>query len=299
MKLQQLRQFVAVAETLNFHRAAQRLNIAQPPLSMAIRRLEDDLDTKLFERTSQSVALTEAGKAALEPARQALFHADQVRQVLTQLKSGEIGRLRMLFVPSAMMAFLPRTIVRLRTSHPDVELDLGEGDTQSILSLLDAGATDIGIVRFPAPQFSTITLVPILSDGYVVALPDGHRLARSRRIRLTDLSADSFVLPSERRNPSMYASIMATCIQAGFSPNVVLHGEQGQTVLALVESGLGVTLIPKMWERMAPRGVVLRPVADQAAASRTGLAIAYRTNAMTFAKRQVIDIALSVQKELE
>lgn len=299
MKLQQLRQFVAVAETLNFHRAAERLNIAQPPLSMAIRRLEDDLGVRLFERTSQSVVLTEAGKAALKPARQALFHADEVRRVLAQVKSGEIGRLRIGFVQSAMMAFLPRTIAQLRTLHPDVELDLAENDTQSVLSLIDAGEADIGIVRFPAPPFPSITLVPILSDGYIIALPEGHRLARSRKIELIDLSADGFVMPSERRNPSVYFSVMAACIQAGFSPNIVQHGEQAQTILAFVESGLGVALVPKMWERMAPRGVILRPLTDQTATSRTGLSIAYRTNAMTFAKRRIIEIALDVQKELE
>lgn len=299
MKLQQLRQFVAVAETLSFHRASERLNIAQPPLSMAIKRLENHLGTKLFERTSQSVRLTEAGKAVLEPARNAIFHADQVRQVLAQVESGEIGRLRIAFVPSAMLTFLPRTITRLRVDHPTIQLDLTENDTQAILSLLDEGQTDVGIVRHPAPQFSSITLVPIQNDGYIAAVPEGHRLSKSSTIRLEDLATDSFVLPSESRNPTMFFSIKATCAQAGFIPKIAQHGEQAHTILAFVESGIGVALVPAMWKGIAPPGVVLRPLAEQTAASRTGLSIGYRTDAMTFAKRRMIEVAVDVQKGLE
>ena len=298
MKLQQLRQFVAVAETLNFHRAAERLNIAQPPLSMAIKRLELDLGIKLFERTSQSVRLTEEGKAVLGPARNVVFHADQIRQVLQQVTTGEIGRLHITFVPSSMMAFLPRTIARLRMTYPSIELDLAENDTQSILTLIDEGKTDIGIVRFPAPQMPSITLVPIQSDAYIVALPEGHRLAKARSVRLLDLAQDAFVLPSERGNPSMYFSVMAACLQAGFSPNVVQYGEQAQTILALVESGLGVAVVPQIWERVRLRNVVLKPLSDQKG-SRTGLGIAYRTDALNLAMRKFLAIAQSVQLELD
>ncbi|NIJ36334.1 DNA-binding transcriptional LysR family regulator [Sphingopyxis panaciterrae] len=299
MKLQQLRQFVAVAETLSFHRASERLNIAQPPLSMAIRRLENDLGTRLFERNSQSVRLTEAGKAALEPARKAIFHADQVRQVLAQVESGEMGRLRVAFVPSAMLTFLPRTIARLRVEHPSIQLDLVENDTQAILSLLDNGQADIGIVRHPAPQTASITLVPIQNDGYIAALPEDHRLSGCTRIRLENLATDSFVFPSESRNPTMFFSVKATCAQAGFLPNIVQHGEQAHTILAFVESGIGVALVPAMWKGIAPPGVVLRPLVKQTAASGTGLSIAYRNDAMTFATRRILDVAVDVQRALE
>ncbi|NYF30576.1 LysR substrate-binding domain-containing protein [Sphingopyxis sp. JAI108] len=299
MKLQQLRQFVAVAETLSFHRASERLNIAQPPLSMAIKRLENELGMKLFERTSQSVALTEAGRAALEPARNAIFHADQVRQVLAQVESGHIGRLRIAFVPSAMLSFLPRTITRLRVENPTIQLDLVENDTQAILSLLSEGQADVGIVRHPAPQYSSITLVPIQHDGYIAALPEGHRLSKSPGIALEDLASDSFVLPSESRNPTMFFSVKATCAQAGFIPKIVQHGEQAHTILAFVESGIGVALVPEMWKRIAPPGVVLRPLTQQTPASRTGLSIAHRADAMTFAKRRMIEVAIDVQKAFD
>ena len=298
MKLQQLRQFVAVAETLNFHRAAERLNIAQPPLSMAIKRLEDNLGVKLFDRTSHKVSLTDAARAVLSSARNVVFHADQIRQVLEQVRTGEVGRIRIAFVPSSMMAFMPRTIARLRMSYPNIQLDLSENDTQSIVKLVDEGETDVGVVRFPAPQMPSITLVPIQSDAYVVALPEGHRLVKARTVRLLDLANDAFVLPSERGNPSMHFSVMATCLQAGFTPNVVQYGEQAQTILALVESGLGVALVPQIWDRVRLRGVVLKPLADQKA-NRTGLGIVYRTNTLDLPKRKFLEIAQTVQLELE
>lgn len=298
MKLQQLRQFLAVAETLNFHRAAERLNISQPPLSMAIRRLEEDLGAKLFERTSQSVVLTEAGRAALEHARNAVFHADQVRGVVAQIATGSAGELRVHFVPSAMLSFLPSALTQFRVKYPKIMLQLTEADTSTVLAKVEAGDTDLGVVRYPIPRVPSITMVPIHSDPYVVALPEDHPLAGRATLRLSDLSNDPFIMPSERGNPSLYSSIMASCLQAGFNPTVVQRGQQPQTIFALVESGLGIALVPKLWERMAMRKIVVRPLSGPQTGG-SGLGIIFRTSATTQAMRELIEVAQDVQKAVE
>jgi DNA-binding transcriptional LysR family regulator len=297
VKLQQLKQFVAVAEALNFHRAAEKLHIAQAPLSMAIRRLEDELGVRLFDRTSHSVSLTEAGRAALEPARNAIYQADQVRRIVAEVSSGDSGTLTLQFVPSAMMSFLPRAIAAFREAHPRVTLTLNEGDTRSIVNRLERCEIDVGVIRFPAPASDVLTMTPIHEDAYVAALPVGHKFARARRLKLVDLAHETFVMPSAEGNPTLHDSIMATCYQSGFSPSKVNVSDQAHTMLALVESGLGVALIPQAWERMASPGVVLKQLIDQVR-GRTGLSVAYRHDMPSRLKTRIVEIAMKAEQAI-
>jgi DNA-binding transcriptional LysR family regulator len=290
MELRQLRQFLAVAETLNFHRAAMRLHIAQPPLSIAIRRLEESLGAKLFERTSRAVKLTDAGRAALQSARNAVFHADQFRETVAQATGGSVGKLRMHFVCSSMVAFLPRALARFHMAYPKVQLDLHEDDTRSVVAFVQAGETDLGVVRTPTPVFSSVAIIPIHADRYVIALPKTHSLAKNKRLRLANFSGEPFILPSDEIHPTLHLSIVAACHQAGFSPRIVQQGFQVQTILALVESGLGVALVPEIWGRMAAADITLRPLVDQKH-STTGLAFAHRTEALTDMGRRMIEFS--------
>ena len=290
MELRQLRQFLAVAETLNFHKAAARLHIAQPPLSMAIRRLEASLSTRLFDRTSHGVVLTAAGHAALEHARDAVFHADQVRESVTAVNANAGGTLRVHFVASSMMAFVPRTIARFHETYPKAELDLVEADTQAILQAIKVGDADIGVVRFPTPKLPSITMEPVLGDRYIAALPAQHRLAKRKTLRLSELRDEPFILPSQRMTPTSHLNVLAACHQAGFSPHIVQQGSQAQTIIALVESGLGVALVPRLWQLMAGRSVVLRQLVGQRDGV-TGLGVAYRSNAVTPLARRFLEFA--------
>ena len=293
MELRQLRQFLAVAETLNFHKAAARLHIAQPPLSMAIRRLETSLGAALFDRTTRGVVLTAAGQAALEHARDAVFHADQVRESIALANTNATGTLRMHFVASSMLAFVPRTIERFHATFPKAQLDLYEADTQAILKAIEVGESDIGVVRFPTPKLASITMEPVLSDRYIAALPMNHRLAKRKTLKLTELRDELFILPSQRMTPTSHLCVLAACHQAGFIPRIVQQGSQAQTIIALVESGLGVAIVPKLWELMAGRSVALRPLSDQRDGT-TGLGIAYRTNAVTPLARHFLEFAKAI-----
>jgi DNA-binding transcriptional LysR family regulator len=290
VELRQLRQFLAVAETLNFHKAAERLHIAQPPLSMAIRRLETSLGAQLFDRSSHCVVLTAAGRAALEHARDAVFHADLVRESVTAVSANASGTLRVHFVASSMMAFVPRTIARFHAAYPKAELDLHEADTHAILQAIEVGDTDIGVVRFPTPKLPSITMEPVLGDRYIAALPAQHRLAKRKALRLIELRDEPFILPSQRMTPTSYLNVLAACHHAGFSPRIAQQGSQAQTIIALVESGLGVALVPKLWQLMAGRSVALRPLAGQRDGI-TGLGMAYRSNAVTPLARRFLEFA--------
>nr|MBP8138249.1 LysR family transcriptional regulator [Alicycliphilus sp.] len=149
MNLRQLHQFVTLAETGNFHRAAERLHMAQPPLSVSIRKLEDELGAPLFERTGTGVLLTPAGQAMLEDARRALQHAEQCRQAVQHARAGTGGRLRLGIIGSATYALLPRLIPSLRARYPQIALELTEATSSEILEGLLARRFDAGLLRYP------------------------------------------------------------------------------------------------------------------------------------------------------
>ncbi|KAF3997081.1 LysR family substrate-binding domain-containing protein [Glaciimonas immobilis] len=191
--------------------------------------------------------LTVAGQAALEHARDAVFHADQVRASIALANTNATGTLRVHFVASSMLAFVLRTIERFRPAYPRAELDLYEADTQAILKAIEVGDTDIGVVRFPTSKLPSITKEPVLSDRYIAALPVTHRLAGRKTLKLTELRDEPFILPSQRMTPTSHLCVLAACYQTGFIPRIVQQGSQAQTIIALVESGLGVALVPKLW----------------------------------------------------
>ncbi len=193
MDLRQLRQFVTLAETLNFHRAAERLHMAQPPLSVSIRKLEEELGAALFLRNTRGVRLTPTGAAALESARACLFHADETWLAVQHAASGSGGRLRVAFVGSATYRLLPELIPRFRAASPGVRLELVEATNAQVLSLLHAREADLGILRTPLAQASDVELFQVESDLLVAALPSGHALATKASLAMRDLKDESFV----------------------------------------------------------------------------------------------------------
>jgi DNA-binding transcriptional LysR family regulator len=147
MELRQLRQFCAVADVLSFRRAAEVLHMAQPPLSVAIRKLEEELDAQLFERRGRSIRLTPAGAEALRTARRCLVAADDVRAATRSAAKGESGRVRIGFVGSATYALLPRLLPLFRARYPQIELELRESTNLELLGLVEAERLEIGLVR--------------------------------------------------------------------------------------------------------------------------------------------------------
>ena len=259
MELRQLRYFVALAETHNFHRAAERLNMSQPPLTVAIRKLEEDLGTALFVRGTRGVTLTPAGLAALDAAKATLTQAERFREAAREGATGARGRLRVGFVGSATFELLPRIVPEYRRRYPAVELILEEGTSFQIARSLVAGELDVGLVRLPLTEVMAVDTVSIDPDEMQAAVPADSRFARSAEVALQALSGEPFILQS---GISVLHSItLNACHAAQFVPKVTQEAPQLSAILALVGSGLGVALVPSRAARSLPDGVRLIPLA--------------------------------------
>lgn len=270
MELRQLRYFVTLAETGNFHRAAERLNMSQPPLTVAIRKLEDELGAPLFVRSARGVTLTPAGRASLDIAHATLAQADRFRDVVREGAAGERGRLRVGFVGSATFEILPRVIPEYRRLHPGVELMLQEATSVEIGRKLVAGELDVGLVRLPLMETAAIDTQIIDPDELHAALPSDSPLARDDEVQLKALAEEPFILQS--RISVLHSVTLKACHMAGFVPIVAQEAAQLSAVLALVRSGLGVALVPSCAARSVPHGVRLVRLA-QRVPIETGVAL--------------------------
>jgi DNA-binding transcriptional LysR family regulator len=260
MDLRQLLYFTTLAETLNFHRAAERLNISQPPLTVAIRKLEDELGAPLFIRSARGVVLTPAGEAALPSARAALSQSEQVRQAVREDFMGERGRLTIGFVSSAIYALLPRIIPAYRRRFPRVELVLEEATSVEIARRIRLRRMDVGFVRLPLLEAAHVDTAIIEVDHLMAAVPEAHPLAHRRTLPLRMLAHEPLI--TFPPTSVLHANILMACHQAGFTPHVAQEAAQVHTILSLVESGLGIGLVPSKASRQAPEGVRLLQLAD-------------------------------------
>ncbi|TXI07587.1 MAG: LysR family transcriptional regulator [Novosphingobium sp.] len=261
MDLRQLRYFNALAETLNFHRAAERLHISQPPLTVAIRKLEDELGVTLFERDPRGVRLTTAGLAAIAPAREALAAADKVREAVRQGAAGLRGRLSVGFIGSAIGDLLPRIVPPFRKAYPEVELALEELNSVEIVRAIAARRLDIGLVRLPVMDSAPVAIDVIEEDELVAVLPASDVLARRKTLDLGALADRAFIIYSPVS--VLHATIRLACHRAGFAPRVAQEAVQVQTILSLVEAGLGVALVPARSARFAGASVRIVTLAER------------------------------------
>lgn len=260
MDLRQLRYFSTLADTMNFHRAAERLNISQPPLTVAIRKLEEELGARLFDRESLGVRLTDAGRAALPVARATLEQAALVRDAVVQGGQGKRGIISVGFVGSAVSAALPRIVPVFRARFPDVDLRLEEMTSVAIGEALVARQLDVGLVRLPLMKPDAFDITVIERDLLVAALPNTHPLAQRQSLSLGHLADEPLILHG---SVSVLRSVvLLACQRAGFAPRIAQEATQVQTVLSLVQSGLGIALVPSAMARTVPEGVCLMPLVE-------------------------------------
>jgi DNA-binding transcriptional LysR family regulator len=270
MELRHLRYFVAVAEELHFGRAAERLHIAQPPLSQQIRRLEQELGVELFRRNRRRVELTDAGRLLLEQSRPLLAQADHTEKLLGRASAGEVGRLSIGFVGSASYEVLPAILHEFRNRFPEVELRLEEQTTGDQVDALNVGRIDVGLVRPPVADDS-IELTPLVEERLIAALPEAHPLAERATVPVAALAQEPFVLPP-RRLTGLYEDVIGVCREAGFSPQVVQEAGEMQTIVSLVSAGIGVSLVPESVETFRRPRVAYRPLRGPNASLEIALA---------------------------
>lgn len=246
MELRHLRYFVAVAETLSFTRAAQRLHIGQPPLSMQIKDLEEEIGARLFERTKRRVVLTEAGKRFLDHACWILQRADQAMIDARLAGLGEIGQIRIGFTSSLpYSAMLPELLAAFRLENPDIELTLKEMFTADQFRALNEGELDVGLVRVEASSTPEgLTLREVGRDPLVIVMPATHHLSSARSVWLSELADEAFIgFPSGTGTglPDLFRRL---ALNAGFEPRVVQTAREATTQIGLVAAGLGLALLP-------------------------------------------------------
>jgi DNA-binding transcriptional LysR family regulator len=271
IELRLWRQFLAVAEELHFGRAAQRLNMTQPPLTQAIAQLEALLALRLFDRTKRSVQLTAAGAALVPEARDLLARAQALPAYARASADGEAGRLRLAFVSTVGFDLLPRWVRAFREQYPKVQLELIEATGDVQLEAFERGEIDAGFMLH-SPGFAPPGLASrrISQDPLVVAVPEQSELASETVLVLKDLLEQPLVIFPRRILPSLYDAIFAMYHAAGNLPRVAQEAIQMQTIVNLVSAGLGVAWVPESVRQFQRPGVVYRSVSASRAAGRAG-----------------------------
>ena len=291
MDFRHIQQFVVLAETLNFRRAAEKLHMAQPPLSVSIRKLEQELGVALFDRGKDGVKLTKSGEAALEEAQKALFHANQFKLAALAASTGVGGRLRIGFVGSATHEVLPKLIARFRRAFAGIELDLREATSIRIMDELEQEQMDVGVVRIPVASGSGIRLTTLQTETFVLAVARSHPLADEANVKLKDLAEEEFILYAGSDAPGLRMAALHACQLRGFMPKVVQEAIQVQTVLSLVEANMGVALVPSISKRFVSRSVVYKTLIDFPASASIGISLAWKESTQSQAVRNFIEVA--------
>ena len=286
MDLKQLRYFDAVAETCHFGQAAERLHLAQPALSQAVRRLEAELGVLLLARTTRQVALTPAGEFFHREVRRILGDLDASVLGARSIAEGTRGLLRVGFTGTSAFTQLARLSRMVRSSLPGVALEV-QADllTPAQVERLLDGRLDLGVLRGPVaePGIETRTL---LQEPLVLALPADHRLVPEAALEVVDVSGDEFVAYADTRS-AVNEAMVSSCLRAGFSPNITHRAPGTAALLALVAADLGVALVPESVRSMQLKGVVFR---DVAGASTIDLSLAWRADEPSALVASALDV---------
>lgn len=243
MDIRHLNYFLVLAEELHFGRAAERLHISQPPLSRMIKQIESDLGVMLFERTKRRVILTSAGVGFLQDAKQMVLQMETVKKRLAIHGRGETGTLKIGYVGAVMHTALPMLLSAFAKEFPQIHLQFEEQNNNDLLYGLNNGTLDVAFVRtWFHPENLEEKL--ILSEPFVAVVPANHLLARKKLISVKDLKKEIFITFTRDCGPTIFDSFLVLCSNAGFTPHVLHYASQLNSILRLVESGFGISLLP-------------------------------------------------------
>jgi DNA-binding transcriptional LysR family regulator len=290
MELRHLRYFVAVGEELHLGRAATKLLIVQPSLSQQIRQLENELGFALLYRTKRSVELTDAGKVFLSEAKRVLAQVQEAKRTAQRAYRGEVGRLVIGYISSSTYDVLPMMLRVYRERFPDVEVALRELTTQEQIRALDEESIQVGLLRLPisAPM---VDVEVVRREPIVCVLPEEHPLATRKRIAVSLLANEPFVLQSSQRGAGYYVQLMNLCLASGFSPNVIQEVTEMHTIVSLVAAGMGVSLVPLSARNLRSQGVVYREL--EGTATLTEMAVAWPR----ISRSEIVQNFLTVARE--
>lgn len=291
MDLKTLNCFVAVAEELHFRRAAARLNMTQPSLTIRIQTLEREIGAKLLDRDRRSVRLTPPGAAFLEHARSAVQSGKEAVVSARRAATGDIGHLRFGFTGLTSYAGMPELVQLFKRSHPDVVIELVQMNTADLEIALFKDEIDIALVHPPLSR-PELTLTSLQPDLLVAAVPSSHELARLSSIPFDRLAGEPFLICPRNAAPFLYDQIILACRRAGFSPSIVQEVTYMTTLIGLVAAGIGCGLVTHSLQVIQRPGVTYRPLEGKHRLE-LATALAWRAEAISPVAQRLLDVAAS------
>lgn len=297
MELRQLKYFEAVASTLNFSRAAERLHIAQPPLSRQIQQLEDELGVQLLDRSSRPMKLTNAGSFFYDQTVQILARLKEVQKATLRIGAGGTRWMGIGFVPSILYGFLPNVLQRFTSENSNLDISLSELTSVQQAEALKAGRIDVGFGRL-AIQDEGLENVVLTEESMVVAVPDGSPLTAETTIPLKRLADEVLVLYPAAPRPSFADQVLRQFSVRGYEVGRTYETNGLQTAIGLVAAGMGVTIVPESVQRLRRDDVAYRPLAEQGLTSPLIMTMRVGdTSAHVLKFRAMIEAALAATDE--
>jgi DNA-binding transcriptional LysR family regulator len=292
MELRHLRYVVTLAETLHFGRAAQRLNLSQPPLSHQVRQLEEELQVKLFHRTKRQVQLTEAGRMFVREARVILAQAAHASNLASRMNRGEVGQLTVGVAGPADAQIFVDILRAFNTKYPKVHIVLRNLSSLDQTQAINEGRLHVGFVAMPVDDAGLAT-EPVLRQPIMIALPPEHPLATRDRVPLKALANEPQIMFARTNGPRFFDAVLAACREAGFSMNIAHEVDNLYTACALVAAGLGVCFVPAGVQEGRTNSMVFRPVTP-ALPIDMQIALAYKPQSTN----ELVPLFVAVAKEV-
>lgn len=299
MELRQLRYFEAVASTLNFSRAAERLHIAQPPLSRQIQQLEDELGVSLLDRSSRPLRLTNAGSFFYDQTVQVLARLKEIQAATRRIGAGGTRWMGIGFVPSILYGFLPNVLQRFTNENENLDISLSELTSVQQAEALKAGRIDVGFGRL-AIQDEGLQNIVLTEELMVVAIPSGSALCKETTIPLRRLVSEVLVLYPAAPRPSFADQVLHQFSVRGYEVRKTYETNGLQTAIGLVAAGMGVTIVPESVQRLRRDDVTYRPLAEQGLTSPLIMTIRVGDTSDHVAKfRAMIEAALAAPDDTD
>jgi DNA-binding transcriptional LysR family regulator len=272
MELRQIKSFLSIAETLHFGRTAELIHLSQPALTLQIQALEEAVGVKLLERNRRGTKVTAAGLAFREHAIAAVAQVEQAVRRARSAANGKVGLLRVGFIETAGYEIIPNLIRHFGDSNPEVEFSLQHILTLGQIQMLDAGSLDVGFLRLPIGEHSELEVVPVHREPFVFVVPASHRLADKEKVHIREVAAEEFVM-FERTVAPCHDLIFGIMRDAGVVPTVRQTAGQMPTLISLVASGMGISVVPASAVKHSRAAVAACEIADVIPMSEIGLAV--------------------------
>jgi DNA-binding transcriptional LysR family regulator len=274
MELRHLRYFIAVAEEGNMHKAAQRLHISQPPLSLSIKQMEEEIGTPLFDRIGRIIQLNNAGKTFLEHAHRTIKDHKDAMENARLIGEGKQGIVKIGFISSAITGILQQLVSTSIVENPDIELDISQSVGGMIGDQILSEEYDIGLVRYPENIKNGLASKALTKEHWDIVFPECHHFKELQTVTIKDLKNEKLIFYPRWNSPSGHDDIMSLFHEKGITPNIVQEAPEQMTIAGLASVGLGIGIVPSCMRNISMKGLCHRTI--EGTKERTGFSLLYK-----------------------